>query len=76
MSFDPAEWGTVADWVAGLGVPGHQVVDSRLIGGRASEGGVSPFLVVVLEPWLQGLAALVVAGEHLVVGPFGLGGSG
>ena len=31
-------------------------------------------VVVVVDPWLQGQGALVVAGEHLPVGPFGLEG--
>jgi hypothetical protein len=41
----------------------------------ACEGVVSPLVVVVLEPWLQGLGARVVGGEDLPVGPFGLEGS-
>jgi hypothetical protein len=40
----------------------------------ASEGVVAPLVVVVLEPWLQGLGACVVGGEDLPVGPFGLEG--
>ncbi len=35
---------------------------------------MSPLMVVVVDPWCQSCAALVVAGEYLPVGPFGLEG--
>ena len=57
-----------------LGVPGHQVGSSRLIGWLSSECAVASFSVVVLEPGCKGGGAFVVAGEDLPVGP--LGGQG
>ena len=35
---------------------------------------MASLVVVVVEPWCQGCAALVVADEHLTVCPFGLQG--
>jgi hypothetical protein len=59
---------------AALDVVSKEVVHavSRLIGGRASEGGEAADSVVVLEPAVGSGGALVVAGPGGVVGPFGL----
>ena len=35
---------------------------------------MAPLVILVVEPWCQGLGALVVACEYPPVGPFGLEG--
>lgn len=48
----------------------HQVGGSRLVGGSASERAQASFSVVVIDLGRKGVAAVMVAGEGLAVGPF------